>query len=188
MNFIRTKISDVIIIEPKVFEDNRGYFFESFRQDLFEEFINKKINFVQENESKSHYGVLRGLHFQKPPFSQAKLVRVIHGSVIDVAVDLRKKSPDFKKHVKVKLNSENKRQLFIPRGFAHGFVVTSPKVILSYKVDNYYSKESDSGFKYDDPLIGIEWGIDSNDITLSEKDTNAQTLEKWLKTPESDHF
>ena len=118
MNFIRTEIADVVIIEPKIFQDNRGYFFKSFRQDLFEKFINKKINFIQENESKSHYGVLRGLHFQKSPFAQAKLVRVIQGSVIDIAVDLRKNSKSFKKYIKVELSAENKRQLFIPRGFA----------------------------------------------------------------------
>jgi len=188
MNFIRTEIADVVIIEPKIFQDNRGYFFESFRQDLFEKFINKKINFIQENESKSHYGVLRGLHFQKSPFAQAKLVRVIQGSVIDIAVDLQKNSKSFKKYIKVELSAKNKRQLFIPRGFAHGFLVTSPEVILSYKVDNYYSKENDSGIRYDDPLIGIDWGIDTNDIVLSEKDISVQTLKEWLKTPASDLF
>lgn len=140
MNFIKTDITEVVIIEPKVFGDHRGYFFESYNKNEFEKNIGK-INFVQDNESKSSFGVLRGLHFQKPPYTQAKLVRCIKGKVLDVAVDIRKKSPTYGKHVVVELSEENKRQLFVPRGFAHGFVVVSDEAIFSYKVDNLYAPE-----------------------------------------------
>jgi len=142
MKFSRAEISDVIIIEPKVFSDERGYFFESFKQNELNEFLGYDVNFCQDNESKSSYGVLRGLHYQEPPFAQSKLVRIIQGSVLDVAVDIRQDSPTFGKHIAIELSEENKRQLFIPKGFAHGFVVLSENAIFSYKVDNYYNGES----------------------------------------------
>lgn len=170
MKIIKTEVEGVVILEPKVFGDDRGYFTETFRQDQFEETIGYKVNFIQDNESKSSFGVLRGLHYQLPPFSQSKLVRVIIGSVIDVAVDIRKGSPTFGKHIAVELSGENKRQLFVPRGFAHGFVVTSETAIFTYKVDNYYAPEYDRGIVYNDPAIDISWGIDLEKLLLSEKD------------------
>ena len=177
MNFIETDIKGVFIIEPKVFADSRGYFMESFRQSDFEKHIGK-IDFVQDNESKSTYGVLRGLHFQLPPHAQSKLVRVIKGSVLDVAIDVRKSSPTFGKHVAVELSEENKRQLFIPRGFAHGFLVLSKEAIFTYKVDNVYAPQSEGSIVYNDPTIGIDWGIPADDILLSAKDMDAPLLEK----------
>ncbi len=171
MNFIRTEIPDVIIIEPAVHGDVRGYFVETFRQDKLEAFLGFKVNFCQDNESKSSYGVLRGLHYQLHPAAQTKLVRVIKGKVLDVAVDIRKGSPTFGKHVAVELSEGNKRQLFVPRGFAHGFVVLSEEAIFAYKVDNYYSPENDRGIAFNDPAIGIEWQIDSAALKLSDKDT-----------------
>jgi len=171
MKFIKTEISEVIIIEPTVFGDDRGYFLESYNKKAFEENIGS-VNFVQDNESKSSKGVLRGLHFQKPPFAQAKLVRCIEGSVLDVAVDIRKGSPTYGKHVTVKLSGENKRQLFVPRGFAHGFAVLSETAIFAYKVDNTYAPEHDAGIKYDDKELNIDWGITEEEIQLSEKDKN----------------
>ena len=176
MNFIKTEIEDVVIVEPKVFEDSRGYFMESFKQDKFEEFIGHKVNFCQDNESKSSYGVLRGLHYQLAPFAQSKLVRVISGKVLDVAVDIRKGSPTFGKHVAVELSEENKRQLFVPRGFAHGFVVLSDEVIFSYKVDNYYSPENDRGLLFNDKKININWIVEESKLQLSDKDTKQPTL------------
>ncbi len=176
MNFIRTDIKDVIICEPIVHGDDRGYFMETFRADKLEEFIGFKINFCQDNESKSSHGVLRGLHYQLPPFAQTKLVRVIEGEVLDVAVDIRKGSPTFGQYVSVLLSSDNKRQLLIPRGFAHGFVVLSKEAIFAYKVDNYYSKECDRGIAFDDPAIGIEWQIDTAKLQLSPKDTKQPLL------------
>ena len=176
MRFIKTDIEDVFIIEPKVFGDDRGYFMETFRKDLFEEFTGLKIDFCQDNESKSKRGVLRGLHYQLPPFAQSKLVRVIKGSVIDVAVDIRKGSPTFGKYVAVELSEENKRQLFIPRGFAHGFLVTSDEAIFVYKVDNYYSPECDRSIRWDDPDIGIDWNFPKDEILVSDKDKNAPFL------------
>jgi dTDP-4-dehydrorhamnose 3,5-epimerase len=170
MKFIKTDIADIIIIEPDVFTDERGYFVETFREDKLEEEIGHSIDFVQDNESKSTYGVLRGLHFQLPPFAQSKLVRVITGKILDVVVDIRKGSPTFGKYMSVELSGDNKRMLFIPRGFAHGFVVLSEEVILAYKVDNYYSKESDRGIAYNDPILNIDWQIDANDLRLSAKD------------------
>ena len=170
MNFVRTDIKDVVIIEPKVFADGRGYFFESFRQDKLQEFLGYKINFCQDNESKSTKGVLRGLHYQLPPFAQTKLVRVIKGKVFDVAVDIRVGSPTFAKYVSVELSEENKKQLFIPRGFAHGFVVLSDEAIFAYKVDNYYSPECDRGIAFDDKSLGIDWLISRNELNLSAKD------------------
>jgi len=175
MKFIETKIPEVIIIEPKVFGDDRGYFMETFRQDLFENNI-RKINFIQDNESKSKRGVLRGLHYQLPPFAQSKLVRVIKGKVLDVAVDIRKNSPTFKQYVAVELSEDNKRQLFIPRGFAHGFLVLSDEAIFSYKVDNYYSPEHDRSIRFDDLEIGINWNFSKEELIISEKDKNAPFL------------
>ncbi|MEN8119620.1 MAG: dTDP-4-dehydrorhamnose 3,5-epimerase, partial [Bacteroidota bacterium] len=169
MKIIETKIPEVIIIEPIVFGDERGYFFESFSKKEFEENI-LKTEFIQDNESKSSYGVLRGLHYQLPPNAQSKLVRVIEGKVLDVAVDIRKGSPTFGKHVAIELSGENKRQLFIPRGFAHGFVVLSEKAVFTYKVDNYYAPESEGSIKFDDKELDIDWIIKHNDIKLSAKD------------------
>jgi len=170
MNFIETEIPEVMIIEPKVFADERGYFFESYREDELKEVLGYSVAFVQDNESKSSYGVLRGLHFQLPPFAQSKLVRVTRGKILDIAVDIREGSPTFGKYVSVELSEENKRMMFIPRGFAHGFVVLSGEVVFSYKVDNYYSKESDRGIAFDDPALNIDWKIDADSLKLSSKD------------------
>ena len=175
MKFSRAEISDVIIIEPKVFSDERGYFFESFKQNELNEFLGYDVNFCQDNESKSSYGVLRGLHYQEPPFAQSKLVRVIQGSVLDVAVDIRQDSLTFGKHISIELSEENKKQLFIPKGFAHGFVVLSENAIFSYKVDNYYNGEFERGIAYNDPNIGINWKLKSN-LIISERDRNNQSL------------
>ena len=182
MKFIRTEIPDVILIEPSVIGDERGYFMETFRLDKLNEFLGLKLNFCQENESKSGVGVLRGLHFQLPPFAQTKLVRVTHGKVLDVVVDIRKGSPTFGKHVAVELSSENRLQMFVPRGFAHGFVVLSETVIFNYKVDNYYNQTSDRGIAFDDPFIGIDWVLNFEDLKLSGKDQK----QPWLK--EADLF
>lgn len=171
MIFTEQKIKGVWVIEPKVFADNRGYFMEAFKQNEFEEHIGK-VNFIQDNESKSSLGVLRGLHYQKGDFSQAKLVRVIKGAVIDVAVDIRKSSPTFGQYVAVLLSEENKKQLFIPRGFAHGFLVKSDEAIFTYKVDNFYAPQADAGIMFNDPAIGINWDIPSEQMVLSEKDKN----------------
>jgi len=181
MKFIKTEISDVYIIEPSVFGDNRGYFLESFNLEKFEENV-YPIKFVQDNESKSAKGVLRGLHFQKPPFDQAKLVRCIEGRVMDVAVDIRKGSLTYGKHVAIELTGENKRQLFVPRGFAHGFSVLSDTAVFAYKVDNRYAPESDSGIRYDDKELNIDWGLNKEKIQLSEKDNNLSFF-KDLETP-----
>jgi len=170
MNFIRTAIADVVIIEPQVHGDERGYFVETFRADKLEEFLGYKINFCQDNESKSSRGVLRGLHYQLAPAAQTKLVRVIQGKVLDVAVDIRKGSPTFGKHVSVKLTAENKKQLLVPRGFAHGFVVLEDDTIFAYKVDNYYSPENDRGISFDDEALGIDWNIIHSELKLSAKD------------------
>ena len=175
MNIITTEIEGLLILEPKVFGDERGYFFESFSQREFEEKVCKTI-FVQDNESKSGYGVLRGLHFQKPPFEQAKLVRVVKGKVLDVAVDIREDSPTFGKHVSVELSEENKRQMFVPRGFAHGFVVLSEEAIFQYKCDNYYMPQAEGGILWNDPVLNIDWKIPMEDVILSEKDKNNRTL------------
>ena len=169
MDYIKTAIDGVYIIEPRVFKDERGYFFESWKQADFEEHIGK-VNFIQDNESKSSYGVLRGLHYQKGEYSQAKLVRVIKGRVLDVAVDLRKSSPTFGKYVAVELSEDNKRQFFIPRGFAHGFLVLSQEAIFTYKVDNVYAPQHEASIRFNDPDLGIEWPIDANDVLTSEKD------------------
>jgi len=170
MNFIETKLKGAYIIEPRVFEDHRGYFFECFNKHTFRDQTGVDIKFLQDNESFSGYGTLRGLHFQAMEHSQAKLVRVVKGKVLDVAVDLREGSPTYGQHISEELSEENKKQLFIPRGFGHGFVVLSETAIFSYKVDNLYNKESEGGIKYNDPTLNIDWGIDEKDIILSEKD------------------
>ena len=169
MRVIETAIEGAIIIEPKVFSDDRGYFFESFSQKEFEEKVCKTV-FVQDNESKSTYGVLRGLHFQKMPYAQSKLVRVVKGKVLDVAVDIRKGSPTFGKHVAVELSEDNKLQFFVPRGFAHGFIVLSEEAIFQYKCDNYYTPQSESGIMWNDPALNIDWQIPLEDVILSGKD------------------
>ena len=169
MKFIETKISDVIIIEPTVFGDTRGYFLESYNKKKFEEVVGK-TSFIQDNESKSSKGVLRGLHFQKPPFEQAKLVRCIEGEVLDVAVDIRKNSKTYSQHVAVLLSGENKRQLFVPRGFAHGFLVLSDTATFAYKVDNTYAPEFDSGIRWNDKELNIQWGLEESEVLVSAKD------------------
>ena len=178
MNFTRLAIPDVILCEPKLICDERGYFSETFRKDQLEDFIGHQINFCQDNESKSSYGVLRGLHWQLPPHAQTKLIRVIEGSVLDVAVDIRKGSPTFGDHVFAELTSENNNQLFIPRGFAHGFVVLSKEAVFAYKVDNYYSPECERGLVFDDKLINIDWQVPENEMRLSEKDKNQVHFDK----------
>ncbi len=171
MNYIKTEIPDVWVCEPKVFADARGYFMETWRASDFNEHIGHEVNFVQDNQSMSSRGVLRGLHFQKGEFSQAKLVRVLQGTVVDVAVDLRKASPTFGKYVMVELSAENKRQLFIPRGFAHGFQVLSDTAVFTYKVDNIYAPQAECSIRYDDLKIGIAWPITNpQELLLSEKD------------------
>lgn len=177
MNYISTEIDGVFIIEPKVFCDDRGYFFEAFKKDEFEAHVGK-VNFIQDNESKSSYGVLRGLHYQKGEFSQAKLVRVIKGKVLDVAVDIRKSSPTFGKHVMVELSEDNKRQLFIPRGFAHGFLVMSEEAIFTYKVDNAYAPHSEASIRFNDETLNINWPISKTDVKTSEKDASGKTLQE----------
>ena len=169
MEYKKTTIEGVYIIEPKVFNDARGYFFEAWKKEEFEQYIGK-VEFVQDNESKSSYGVLRGLHYQKGDCSQAKLVRVIKGKVLDVAVDIRKSSPTFGNYVMVELSDENKRQFFIPRGFAHGFLVLSDEAIFTYKVDNAYAPQADAGIRWNDPDINIQWPIDPAQVQTSEKD------------------
>ncbi len=169
MRVVKTEIEGAVIIEPQVFGDERGYFFESYSAKWFNENVSE-VNFVQDNESKSRYGVLRGLHYQLPPYTQAKLVRVVKGKVLDVAVDMRKDSPTLGKHVAVELSEENKRMYFIPKGFAHGFVVLSDEVIFQYKCDEFYAPGHEAAVRYDDPALGIDWKIPTEDIILSEKD------------------
>lgn len=169
MEYEETDIKGVWVLTPKVFNDNRGYFFEAWKKSDFEAHVGK-VDFIQDNESKSSYGVLRGLHYQKGTYSQAKLVRVIKGKVLDVAVDLRKSSPTFGKHVMVELSEDNKRQLFIPRGFAHGFLVLSPEAIFTYKIDNIYAPAHEASIRWNDPQIGINWPIDQKDVVTSPKD------------------
>ena len=175
MEYIETEIKGVFIIEPKVFNDARGYFMEAWKQAEFDEHVGRTV-FIQDNESKSSYGVLRGLHYQKGDASQAKLVRVIKGKVLDVAVDIRKSSPTFGKYVMVELSEDNKRQFFIPRGFAHGFLVLSDEAIFTYKVDNPYAPQCDAGIRWNDPDVGIEWPIDPKKVLTSEKDLNQPLL------------
>ena len=169
MEYEETNIKGVWILTPKVFNDNRGYFFEAWKKSDFEAHVGK-VDFIQDNESKSSYGVLRGLHYQKGEFSQAKLVRVIKGKVLDVAVDLRRSSPTFGKHVMVELSEDNKRQLFIPRGFAYGFLVLSQEAVFTYKVDNIYAPAHEASIRWNDPQIGINWPIDQKDVITSPKD------------------
>jgi dTDP-4-dehydrorhamnose 3,5-epimerase len=176
MKFTRTPIEDVIIVDPLVHGDERGYFVETFRKDKFESFIGYAVDFCQDNESKSSRGVLRGLHYQIGPAAQSKLVRVIKGSVLDVAVDIRMGSPTFGRYVSVELSESNKRQLFIPRGFAHAFLVLEDDTVFVYKTDNYYSPENDRGIAYDDPTIAIDWGFDAAELKLSEKDRRQPKL------------
>ena len=176
MNFIRTNIPDVIIIEPTVHGDHRGYFVETFRADKLEAFLGYKLNFGQDNESKSSKGVLRGLHYQLAPHAQTKLVRVISGRVLDVAVDIRRNSPTFGQHVAVELTADNKRQMLVPRGFAHGFVVLEDDTIFAYKVDNYYSPECDRGIAFNDPALNIDWILKTEELKLSAKDTTQPKL------------
>lgn len=171
MTFTRTAIPDVIICEPIVHGDERGYFVETFRADKLEDFLGYKINFLQDNESKSSYGVLRGLHYQLEPFAQTKLVRVIQGTILDVAVDIRKNSSTFGLHVCVKLSSEDKKQMLVPKGFAHGFVVLSEEAIVAYKVDNYYAPQCDRGIAYNDESLGIDWIVPNEKLKISQKDT-----------------
>ena len=175
MDYIKTEIDGDWIIQPKVFNDARGYFFEAWKKEEFEQHVGR-VDFIQDNESKSSYGVLRGLHYQKGDFSQAKLVRVIKGRVVDVAVDIRRNSPTFGKHVMVELSDENKRQFFIPRGFAHGFLVLSDEAVFTYKVDNPYAPQSEASIRFDDPDLAIQWPIDANDVLTSAKDLDALSL------------
>lgn len=181
MEIIKTGIEGIVIIAPRVFTDARGYFFESFSDKEFTEKV-CPTTFVQDNESKSGYGVLRGLHFQRPPFAQSKLVRVVSGAVLDVAVDIRKGSPTFGRHVAVELTAENKRQLFIPCGFAHGFSVLSEEVVFQYKCDNLYAPKHEGAIAWNDPALSIDWKIPAEDVVLSEKDRSHSLLEnaEWL--------
>ena len=176
MKVTETKLKGCFIIEPKIFKDSRGYFFESFNQHRFNELIGKNIDFVQDNESFSSKGVLRGLHFQTGEYAQAKLVRVIKGMVLDVVVDLRKDSPTFSKHFSIELSEDNKKQLFVPRGFAHGFIVLSETAVFSYKCDNFYNSASEQGLRYDDPSLGINWRLPTKEFIVSEKDLVLPTL------------
>lgn len=178
MDVIKTEIDGVVIIEPKIFGDARGYFFESFSQREFEEKV-RKINFVQDNESMSSYGVMRGLHFQRPPFTQSKLVRCVKGAVLDVAVDIRKGSPTYGQHVAVELTEDNHRQFFVPRGFAHGFAVLSETAIFQYKCDNFYAPQADGGISIKDESFGIDWKIPTDKALLSEKDTLHECLKDF---------
>ncbi len=179
---IKTDIDGVFILEPKVFGDQRGYFYESYNSARFKDETGLEIDFVQDNQSKSSYGVLRGLHFQKPPHAQSKLVRVVKGAVLDVAVDIRRGSPTFGKYVAVELTEENHRQLFIPRGFAHGFVVLSEEAIFQYKCDNYYAPQSEGSIRWNDPELAIDWRIDGENLILSSKDCCNPLLSEaeWL--------
>ncbi len=176
MEYIKTEIEGVYVLEPRVFGDARGYFMETYRQDDFDSHVGRKVTFVQDNESKSSFGVLRGLHYQRGSASQAKLVRVISGRVLDVAVDLRRSSPTFGRHVQVELSEENKRQFFIPRGFAHGFLVLSPEAVFTYKVDNAYAPETECSIRFDDPTLAIPWPIPREQMLLSPKDEGGVDL------------
>ncbi|MBR6418321.1 MAG: dTDP-4-dehydrorhamnose 3,5-epimerase [Bacteroidales bacterium] len=176
MEIIKTEISGVLIVEPTVYGDARGYFFESFNEREFREKSGFKVHFVQDNESLSSYGVVRGLHFQRPPHAQSKLVRVIRGEVLDVAVDIRPNSPTFGKHVAVRLSAENHRQFFIPKGFAHGFSVLSQDAVFQYKCDDFYAPETEGAIAWNDPQLAIDWQLPADSVILSEKDKNHPTL------------
>lgn len=186
MKFKRLKIQDVVLCEPEFFSDDRGYFYESFRQDKFESFIGHDISFCQENESKSVYGVLRGLHYQTPPYAQSKLVRVLRGRVLDFALDMRRDSPTLGQFVMEELSEENKKQLFVPRGFAHGFVVLSKEAVFTYKVDNYYSKTNEKSVNFNDPFLAIDLQIPKRDLILSEKDLISPMFENSVLFENSD--
>lgn len=190
MKVIKTNIEGVVLIEPRIFYDDRGYFFESFSDKNFQEMVCRNIRFVQDNESRSSYGVVRGLHFQKPPYAQSKLVRVIQGAVLDVAVDIRKGSPTFGQHVAVELSGENHRQLFIPRGFAHGFSVLTPEVLFQYKCDNFYAPQAEGAIAWDDPDLNIDWRIPADQVILSEKDKHHNRLRDadWLFDAATDYY
>lgn len=170
MTVKETNLNGCFIIKPQVFEDTRGYFFESFNEDKFNQTTGLDVNFIQDNESFSRKGVLRGLHYQSGKYAQAKLVRVIKGSVLDIAVDIRKDSATYGKHVSIELSEDNKKQFFVPRGFAHGFIVLSETAIFSYKCDNYYNRESESGIIYNDPILGIDWQLPNSKFIVSDKD------------------
>ena len=185
MEFLPQNIPEVLLIKPQVHGDHRGYFFEAFHQEQFEQAVGYPVSFIQDNESRSSKGVVRGLHFQLPPHAQSKLVRVIEGEVLDVAVDIRQGSPTYGQHVSAKLTAENKYQLWIPRGFAHGFVVLSGHAIFSYKVDNYYAPEHDRGIAFDDPVLQIDWQLPSSELELSDKDRQHTTLNEL---PVSFHY
>ena len=179
MEIIKTDIEGVLIVEPKVFGDSRGYFFESFNAREFREKTGLEINFVQDNESRSHYGVLRGLHFQLPPFAQSKLVRCVRGAVLDVAVDIRRGSPTYGRYVSFELTEENHRQMFLPKGVAHGFAVLSPDAVFQYKCDEFYHPEAEGAIAWNDPEIGIAWPIPAAEIELSAKDRNHPFLKDF---------
>lgn len=178
MEFIKTEIPEVVICKPTIINDERGYFFESFKKEALEKALGYPLHFIQDNEAKSTKGVLRGLHYQLPPFAQTKLVRVIQGSVLDIVVDIRKDSPTFGKQVAIELNDENKWQLLVPMGFAHGYLVLSDTAIFSYKVDNYYNKESERGIIYNDKQLNINWNFPENELIISEKDTKQPIFAK----------
>lgn len=180
MNVINTEIEGLKIIEPRIFGDARGYFFESFNERVFVEQTGLEVRFVQDNESKSRYGVVRGLHFQKPPFAQSKLVRVVKGRVLDVAVDIRKGSPTYGRHVAVELTEDNHRQLFLPKGMAHGFAVLSDEVLFQYKCDEYYHPESEGAIAWDDPALAIDWHLPKGDVLLSEKDSHHPKFNEFV--------
>jgi len=179
----RSHFKDLLILEPRVFEDKRGYFMESFNTNTFQEGTKQSINFVQDNESYSSYGIVRGIHFQKPPHDQAKLARVILGEVLDVIVDLRSESPSFGKHMSIVLSEKNKKQIFIPSGFGHGFTILSQNAIFAYKVNQYHAPEFDSGIRWDDPELAIDWKIPDTKVILSHKDKNLQSFENYRKNP-----
>ena len=180
MNVVNTEIEGLKIIEPRIFGDARGYFFESFNERIFVEQTGLEVRFVQDNESKSRYGVVRGLHFQKPPFAQSKLVRVVKGRVLDVAVDIRKGSPTYGRHVAVELTEDNHRQLFLPKGMAHGFAVLSDEVLFQYKCDEYYHPESEGAIAWDDPALAIDWHLPKGDVLLSEKDSHHPKFNEFV--------
>tara|TARA_B100001287_G_C22378685_1_gene387708 strand:- start:73 stop:636 length:564 start_codon:yes stop_codon:yes gene_type:complete len=176
MKFIRAEIPDIILIDPLIHTDERGYFIETYREDKLQKVLGYKINFCQDHESRSHKNVLRGLHFQIPPFEQTKLVRVVQGAALDIAVDIRKNSPTYGKYIKVLLSDKNKKQMFIPKGFAHGFIALEEDTLFTYKVDNIYSPNHDKGIIFNDKSIGVDWGIDLPEINISNKDKNLPTL------------
>ncbi|MEH6659251.1 dTDP-4-dehydrorhamnose 3,5-epimerase [Leeuwenhoekiella marinoflava] len=177
MKVTETNLKGCFILEPRVFEDDRGYFFESFNRNAFEQAVGYPVNFVQDNQSYSQYGVVRGIHFQQGAYAQAKLVRVLEGAVLDVAVDLRKESPTYGQHIAVELSAENKKQLFVPRGFGHGFSVLSKTAVFAYKCDNFYHKASESGIIYNDPLLNIDWQLPEHSIKVSDKDLKMDNIQ-----------